>query len=182
MSGVATTPQRVRFGQALRSTRANGHLTQGDIAMSLGITQTAFSNWERGSVEPKPEQVFDLEQVLGVEAGSLSRYLGYVPVNADEVPDPPIVEPRHPRFIPDAILHDSDGNRILVEVKRGSGSELSIESLAERLAQLEKAVWIAVEHVAATPAREPEAASSPPTPGKPAGSRGRQGPKKKPHS
>lgn len=55
------------------------------------MTQAVVSRIELGQVEPEPNQVFALERDLGVPPGSLSRYLGYLPVDPADAPEPATV-------------------------------------------------------------------------------------------
>lgn len=181
MRDVATPHQRTRFGQALRSARANGHLTQAEIAFNLEITQTTFSNWERGGIEPKPEQVFVLERLLNVEPGGLSQYLGYVPFNSDNAPQPAAVEPRFPRIIPDAVVRGPGGTSIGLELKNSSEpvQDAALGGVVDRLAHLEQALQDLVEVMNKSAQQQGAQASRQPVPGKESGTRRRQGSAKK---
>ena len=48
-----------------------------------GVSPQLVSDWKRGRRRPSADQVFALERALGAEPGSLSRHLGFVPVDAD---------------------------------------------------------------------------------------------------
>lgn len=69
------------FGSALIRARQAAGLTQSQLGAAVSIPQSTLSVWERGDAEPSPEVVFELERALGVKAGSLSRLLGFAPVN-----------------------------------------------------------------------------------------------------
>ena len=56
------------------------HLKQEDLARSLGTTQSSVSGWINGKYEPAAGTVFTIERSLALEPGSLSRPLGYLPV------------------------------------------------------------------------------------------------------
>jgi transcriptional regulator with XRE-family HTH domain len=55
-------------------------MKQEDLARSLGTTQSSVSGWINGKYEPAAETVFTIERSLGLDPGSLSRPLGYLPV------------------------------------------------------------------------------------------------------
>jgi len=47
-----------------------------------GVSQSMISHWTNGRNVPNPDQVFALEDGLGLAPGQLSRHLGYVPNKA----------------------------------------------------------------------------------------------------
>jgi transcriptional regulator with XRE-family HTH domain len=55
-------------------------MKQEDLAQMLGTTQSSVSGWINAKYEPAAATVFTIEQCLGLEPGSLSRPLGYLPV------------------------------------------------------------------------------------------------------
>lgn len=55
-------------------------MKQEDLARSLGTTQSSVSGWINGKYEPAATTVFTIERSLGLDPGSLSRPLGYLPV------------------------------------------------------------------------------------------------------
>lgn len=76
-SGAAT------FGSAVRAARTERKISQVELAASLGTTQSLVSAYEAGDHEPPREVVFAIEDALGLSGGSLSRHLGYLPVDYD---------------------------------------------------------------------------------------------------
>lgn len=69
------------FGTALAATlRARG-MTQHGLGRSLGIGQSTISAWVADRATPGHAIVFRVERELGVSPGSLSRHLGYLPVD-----------------------------------------------------------------------------------------------------
>jgi transcriptional regulator with XRE-family HTH domain len=72
------------FGGQLRGRRAEAGLNQAELGAMIGVTGSAIGNWERGEDEPTRDKVYALEQALNLEAGDLSRLLGYEP--ADTAP------------------------------------------------------------------------------------------------
>lgn len=75
--------RRAAFGEALRAAMANAGVTQDDFAAELGKAQAAVSAWVTGRSAPDdPMDVFDIERALKLAPGSLSRFLGYLPIDA----------------------------------------------------------------------------------------------------
>ena len=72
--------RRLGFGRALGKALRDRNMRQEDLARSLGTTQSSVSGWINGKYEPAAATVFALERSLGMEPGSLSRPLGYLPV------------------------------------------------------------------------------------------------------
>lgn len=72
--------RRRRFGRLLADAMKVRGMKQEDLAGMLGTTQSSVSGWINGKYEPAAETVFTVEQCLGVEPGTLSRPLGYLPV------------------------------------------------------------------------------------------------------
>lgn len=56
-------------------------MKQEDLARSLGTTQSSISGWINGKYEPSAATVFTIERELGLDPGTLSRPLGYLPVD-----------------------------------------------------------------------------------------------------
>lgn len=79
------------FGQRLRAEReaTEPRLSQRALGMKLNpqVTGQAVAAWEDGTTVPGPSMVFLLERCLELEPGSLSRYLGYLPVGAEPPAD-----------------------------------------------------------------------------------------------
>ncbi len=64
-------------------------MTQDHLANKVRpkVTQGQVSNWCNGKHAPDPEVVFQIEAVLELEPGSLSSYLGFVPVGVGQPRD-----------------------------------------------------------------------------------------------
>lgn len=71
---------RLAFGRMLAEALKGRNLKQEDLARSLGTTQSSVSGWVNGKYEPAAATVFTIERSLALEPGSLSRPLGYLPV------------------------------------------------------------------------------------------------------
>jgi transcriptional regulator with XRE-family HTH domain len=71
---------RLIFGRLLAQALKGRGMTQEDLARSLGTTQSSVSGWINGKYEPAAATVFTVERSLGLDAGTLSRPLGYLPV------------------------------------------------------------------------------------------------------
>jgi transcriptional regulator with XRE-family HTH domain len=72
--------RRRRFGRLLSDAMKARGMRQEDIAGMLGATQSSVSGWINGKYEPAAATVFTLERCLSLDPGTLSRPLGYLPV------------------------------------------------------------------------------------------------------
>lgn len=96
---------RTDFGDALKVLL--GDRPQQWLANELGVSQSAISQWIKAQTEPLPPRVFEIERVLGVEPGTLSRLLGYRPddgadtlsVEAAILADPSLTDDQKNRFL-----------------------------------------------------------------------------------
>ena len=68
------------FGRTLAEALKSRSMKQEDLARSLGTTQSSVSGWINGKYEPGAATVFTIERSLALDPGSLSRPLGYLPV------------------------------------------------------------------------------------------------------
>ncbi len=75
--------QRKAFGEALRVALAEREVRQVDLAKAIRTTQSSVSAWVTGAAEPAARTVFMIERVLDLPPGSLSRILGYLPVDVE---------------------------------------------------------------------------------------------------
>jgi transcriptional regulator with XRE-family HTH domain len=75
--------QREVFRQVLRRARETCGLSQRAVAAAVGRTGSAVWQWEEGRGAPDQATVIKLEEVLGLEPGTLAKLLGYVPATAD---------------------------------------------------------------------------------------------------
>ena len=55
----------------MREARDQAGITQMQLAMALGVQQTAVSRWELGSSDPTARRAQRIEEVLGVPRGSI---------------------------------------------------------------------------------------------------------------
>lgn len=67
------------FQEALRAVLRAEEQTQEQIAGKAGISSQLISDWKAFRSSPRPDDLFRLEQALGLAPGHLSRHLGYVP-------------------------------------------------------------------------------------------------------
>ena len=72
--------RRLNFGRLLSSALKARNMKQDELARMLGTTQSSVSGWIHGKYEPVAATVFSVERCLGLDPGSLSRPLGYLPV------------------------------------------------------------------------------------------------------
>ena len=76
-------PLREDFVRALTWLLEERGLSQRELAEGMGWTShTRLQPWQRLRAEPKPQEVFALERFLRVPSGTLSRHLGYLPLDA----------------------------------------------------------------------------------------------------
>ena len=69
--GRPSTRKRTDFGQRLFALREAAGLTQAHVAKQLGISQRAYSDWERDPVALQPEKLAALAAILGTTAAHL---------------------------------------------------------------------------------------------------------------
>ena len=62
---------RCPFGERIYAARAVVGLSQAQVAEKLGITQTAYADWERYPVALRPDQVERLTEILKVSVDQL---------------------------------------------------------------------------------------------------------------
>lgn len=55
------------------------------LADELGVPLTTVNSWLSTRIPDDPLQVFEIERVLDLEPGTLSRSLGYMPMDAVDV-------------------------------------------------------------------------------------------------
>jgi transcriptional regulator with XRE-family HTH domain len=72
----ARATQKKALGGAIR--RHRGKLSQGELALALGISQASVSSWELGGVDLTCEQVADIEGRLRLRPGTLLVEAGYI--------------------------------------------------------------------------------------------------------
>lgn len=94
------SPEAVRLGTALYNARVQAGIKQKDAAAELGRSQASLSTWELGVYVPLPADLFRLEQIYRVPAGSLSQHIGYVPITPEGR--------QAPRTVSSVILKDPD--------------------------------------------------------------------------
>ena len=69
--GRPSTRPRTAFGQRLLAARQAAGMSQAEVAQKLGITQTAYADWERRPVALRPEQIEKLTKILQVPVEQL---------------------------------------------------------------------------------------------------------------
>ena len=84
VADIEPEERRKAFGDALRQALRVKGMTQEELA--AGMTkgrQPMISAWIRGKAAPDtPSLTFEVERVLGVDPGTLSVHLGYLPPEA----------------------------------------------------------------------------------------------------
>jgi excisionase family DNA binding protein len=123
------------FGIALREARHLRGLTQAVVAAELGVTQQLVGNWEQGSRRAQPAHATQLEDLLDLDDGTLTRHLGYLPMGSAGV----VVE----HTVVDALAQDPrltdrqrnvllDTYREFVGADANAGPTVNIAAAAER--------------------------------------------------
>lgn len=69
--GRPARKKRAPFGERLHDLRQRAGLSQREVAEKLGMSQRAYSHWERHPVALRPEQLWKLAQALGVSLDEL---------------------------------------------------------------------------------------------------------------
>ena len=75
-TGRPSTRPRSAFGLRLHTAREAAGLTQSQVALKLGITQTAYALWERRDMSLRPEQIEAVAKILKV---SIEHLFGIEP-------------------------------------------------------------------------------------------------------
>src|SRR5688500_13111052 len=82
----ASPEERALFGRAV--SEELGTTPRKELAAQVAklsgesVSESAVSQWITGTNEPTRRKVFAIEKALGVQPGTLSRHLGYLPVDA----------------------------------------------------------------------------------------------------
>jgi transcriptional regulator with XRE-family HTH domain len=71
MAGRPTQKKRAPFGQRLHDLRQQAGLSQQQVAQRLGMSQRAYSHWERNPVALRPEQLQQLAAALQISVEEL---------------------------------------------------------------------------------------------------------------
>ena len=77
---MATDEQREAFRRTLQRRRRERGLSQRELSKTLGMSHSTVSFWERGGSTPTIDKVIELERVLDLPSGELSRLLGFMPL------------------------------------------------------------------------------------------------------
>ena len=88
----ATAEQKAAFATALNAAHAARGMGPSDLIPVTGSAkrsagQSTAQKWTKGVSEPLRPKVTEIERLLELEPGTLSRHLGWLPVNAPAVPD-----------------------------------------------------------------------------------------------
>lgn len=96
--------------ETLRRLLEQRGVTRDELAEMVGVSRQTVSGWITGKSDPSPANVFRLEEVLKLRAGTLSRDFGFLPLRAEFLPTTveEILE-----LLPDL---DERGRRVLINV------------------------------------------------------------------
>lgn len=110
--------QRADFGRQLAAElegRARSWFAAAVAAASgESVSENAVALWIAGTSEPTRSKVWAIEQVLELPPGTLSRCLGYLPVDAVEVVTPEqalLRDPSIPRAVRRALIAGVEASR-----------------------------------------------------------------------
>jgi transcriptional regulator with XRE-family HTH domain len=104
--GPVRTPRTVALARVIREAR--GTMLQVDFAKAMKRPQSVISTWEHGKTTPNLETLHDLEQRLGLPAGTMAFRAGYFTAEAIDAE-----VPATPRFQPATALPDGIGVRVV---------------------------------------------------------------------
>lgn len=80
------------FGATLTDLLASRAVSQQALADRVEVTRASVNDWCQGRAVPRPATVFAIERALDVKPGTLSRLLGYLPLEAEDCP--PVTVPQ----------------------------------------------------------------------------------------
>ena len=69
------------FGRELCRARKRTGMIQAHLGGHVGVSPSLVSQWENNHAVPDANEVFRMEEVLGLTPGTLSTHLGYVPLD-----------------------------------------------------------------------------------------------------
>ncbi len=82
---MATEQQRQIFARTLHRALAAQRMSQRDLARAVGVSPNAVSQWVKGETSPRTlEMAENVERVLSLEEGDLSRLIGFIPSSVQE--------------------------------------------------------------------------------------------------
>ena len=81
---MATDFQKRVFAETLRHALEERGISGRGLARAVGVSPGAASHWLQGRSVPSFEMVELIEQAMGLEEGTLSRPVGYVPTSVQE--------------------------------------------------------------------------------------------------
>ena len=85
MELVTPEPRQYNFGLALADVMADLGRGTAEVGRMAGVSPSMVSHWTTGRNTPSPDQVFAIEDGLGLAPGELSQHLGYQPNRAVEL-------------------------------------------------------------------------------------------------
>ena len=86
--------------RAIRTAMTDTGTSQRQLGAAVGVSGSAVDQWLQKAKPPAPDRVFAVERALGLKAGSTSRLLGYLPLDA-----------RNITTVEDAVAHAPDLTR-----------------------------------------------------------------------
>jgi transcriptional regulator with XRE-family HTH domain len=81
---MATDFQKKVFAETLRDALEKRGMSGRGLARAVGVSPGAASHWLQGRSVPGFEMVESIEQTAGLEEGTLSRLVGYIPTSVQD--------------------------------------------------------------------------------------------------
>lgn len=107
----------MQYGERIKHFRKLRGLSQGQIAIRLGITQSAVSQWEKNRTQPDPDQLIALVDLLGV---SMDELLGRPVVISATTEQPiPQLDPEEQILVENFRLLNASGKAALMATIAG---------------------------------------------------------------
>lgn len=73
------------FPERLKALRLEENLTQKDVSQAIGISQPAYTYWEKGEKTPTPDKLLALAKLFNVTTDYLLGNSGYRSVEEEEL-------------------------------------------------------------------------------------------------
>lgn len=73
------------WARAIRRAMDDVGTSQRGLGQAVGVSGQAVDQWLKKGKPPEPAKVFAVEHALGLEPGSTSQLLGYLPLDARDV-------------------------------------------------------------------------------------------------
>ena len=65
--------EKTKMGNQLRELRKKANITQAELAVRLGVQQSAISHWERGDNLPETRNLLKMSEIFGCTVDELVK-------------------------------------------------------------------------------------------------------------